>query len=303
MKINSMKGIILAGGAGTRMHPCTKVVSKQLLPVYDKPMVYYPLSVLMLADIRDVLIISTPHDLPLYRELLKDGLQLGMKFSYAEQEKPNGLAQAFVIGRDFLAGSPACLILGDNVLYGEGLGGVVRQAARIRQGAMVFAYPVKDPERYGVVEFNNRGKVVSLEEKPRKPKSSYAVPGIYFYGSEVCAETAKLKPSKRGEYEITDLNRTFLKRRKLHVLKMGRGIAWLDTGTHRSLLEASSFVQTIQDRQGLMVGCLEEIALAKGWIDPNRVKEIAEAMGQSSYASYLLELFRRVRGKGLGHGG
>jgi len=292
MKKLPMKGIVLVGGAGTRMHPCTRVVSKQLLPVYDKPMVYYPLSVLMLAGIREVLFISTPHDQPLFRELLQDGVQLGMKFSYAMQPKPDGLAQAFTIGKDFLAGSPACLILGDNILYGDGMTGMMRDAVRTRQGGLVFAYQVKDPERYGVVEFSESGKVISLEEKPQKPKSSYAVPGLYFYGPEVCQEAVRLKPSARGEYEITDLNRIFLKRGQLKVLKMGRGIAWLDTGTPRSLLEASSFVQTIQDRQGLMVACLEEIAWKNGWINANAVRQAADKLGKSSYGTYLATLIR-----------
>ncbi|MBF0619570.1 MAG: glucose-1-phosphate thymidylyltransferase RfbA [Candidatus Omnitrophica bacterium] len=288
-----MKGIVLAGGAGTRMHPCTRVVSKQLLPVYDKPMVYYPLSVLMLAGIRDVLFISTPQDLPLFRALLGDGKNLGMVFSYAEQARPEGLAQAFVIGKDFLNGSGACLILGDNILYGNGLTGIVRQGAKTCSGGTIFAYPVKDPERYGVVRFDASGKVLSLEEKPAKPKSHYAVPGLYFYGPEVVAEAARLKKGSRGEYEITDLNRVFLKRGALKVFKMGRGIAWLDTGTHRSLLEASTFVQTIQDRQGLMVACPEEIAWSNGWIDRKDVKCLAEGMGKSSYAAYLWNLLKQ----------
>jgi glucose-1-phosphate thymidylyltransferase len=285
-----MKGIILAGGAGTRLYPCTKVVSKQMLPVYDKPMIYYPLSVLMLAGIREVLVISTPHDLPLYRELLGDGTRLGMRFAYAEQPKPEGLAQAFTIGRSWLAGRPACLILGDNIIYGHGLTEMLRQAARTRNGSVIFAYQVKDPERYGVVGFDARGKALSLEEKPRKPKSSFAIPGLYFYGPEVCREAAKLKPSARGELEITDLNRAFLKRGKLRVLKMGRGIAWLDTGTHQSLMDAASFVQTVQDRQGLMVACLEEIAWKEGWIGSRQVREEAQKMGESPYSRYLWDL-------------
>jgi glucose-1-phosphate thymidylyltransferase len=285
-----MKGIILAGGAGTRLYPCTKVVSKQMLPVYDKPMIYYPLSVLMLAGIREVLVISTPHDLPLYRELLGDGTRLGMRFAYAEQPKPEGLAQAFTIGRSWLAGRPACLILGDNIIYGHGLTEMLRQAARTRTGSMIFAYQVKDPERYGVVDFDARGKAISLEEKPKKPKSSYAIPGLYFYGPEVCREAAKLKPSARGELEITDLNRAFLKRGKLRVLKMGRGIAWLDTGTHQSLMDAASFVQTVQDRQGLMVACLEEIAWKEGWIGSRQVRAEAQKMGESPYSRYLWDL-------------
>ena len=288
-----MKGIILAGGAGTRLHPCTKVVSKQLMPVYDKPMIYYPLSVLMLAGIREVLIISTPHDLPFFRELMGDGARLGMRFDFAEQPKPEGLAQAFTIGRDFLAGQSACLILGDNILYGHGMSEMLKQAAQTRRGGLIFAYQVKDPERYGVVGFDANGKAVSLEEKPKRPKSSYAVPGLYFYGPEVCAEAAMLKPSARGELEITDLNRAFLKRRQLRVLKMGRGIAWLDTGTHQSLMEAGSFVQTVQDRQGMMVACLEEIAWQAGWIGPAQVRAEAGNMGKSPYSSYLLSLLEQ----------
>ncbi len=285
-----MKGIILAGGAGTRLYPCTKVISKQILPVYDKPMIYYPLSVLMLTGIREVLIISTPHDLPGFRELLGDGKRLGMAFSYAEQPRPKGLAQAFTIGREFLAGKPACLILGDNILYGHGMTEMLQQAAKTQRGSLIFAYQVKDPERYGVVSFDAKGKAVTLEEKPKRPKSPYAVPGLYFYGPEVCAEAAKLRPSARGELEITDLNRAFLKRGKLRVLKMGRGIAWLDTGTHQSLMEAASFVQTVQDRQGLMVACLEEIALQAGWIDTGQVAAEARRMGASPYSAYLWDL-------------
>jgi glucose-1-phosphate thymidylyltransferase len=294
-----MKGIILAGGAGTRLYPCTKVVSKQILPVYDKPMIYYPLSVLMLSGIREVLIISTPHDLPNFRDLLGDGARLGMRFAYAEQPRPEGLAQAFTIAREFLAGRPACLILGDNIIYGHGLTKMLRQAARTKRGGIIFAYQVKDPERYGVVEFDSRGRAVSLDEKPKKPKSAFAVPGLYFYGPEVCAEAARLKPSARGELEITDLNRAFLRRGALRVLKMGRGVAWLDTGTHQSLMDAASFVQTVQDRQGLMVACLEEIAWMAGWIGPRQVKAEAAKMGKSPYSSYLGSLLvqRNVAGQ------
>lgn len=285
-----MKGIILAGGAGTRLYPCTKVVSKQMMPVYDKPMIYYPLSVLMLAGIREALLISTPHDLPFFRELLGDGTRLGMRFAYAEQPRPEGLAQAFLIGKDFLAGEPAGLILGDNILYGHGMTEMLQKAAQTSHGGLIFAYQVKDPERYGVVEFDAHGKAISLAEKPKRPKSHYAVPGLYFYGPEVCAEAAKLKPSPRNELEITDLNTAFLKRGELQVLKMGRGIAWLDTGTHQSLMDAASFVQTVQDRQGLMVACLEEIALMAGWIGLDEVKAEAERMGKSPYSSYLRHL-------------
>ncbi len=285
-----MKGIILAGGAGTRLHPLTKVVSKQLMPVYDKPMIYYPLSVLMLAGIREVLIISTPQDLPRFRELLGDGARLGMRFTYAEQAVPNGLAQAFVIGKDFLAGGPGCLILGDNIFYGAGLTETVRRAAQLNQGGLVFAYWVKDPTAYGVVAFDANGTASSLEEKPKQPKSNYAVPGLYFYGPEVCAEAARLKPSARGEYEITDLNRVFLERGQLQVEVFGRGTAWLDTGTHQSLLEAGNFVEAIENRQGLKVACLEEIAWTNGWIGPDQVKAEAASMGKSAYAAYLWEL-------------
>jgi glucose-1-phosphate thymidylyltransferase len=293
-----MKGIILAGGAGTRLHPLTKVVSKQLMPVYDKPMIYYPLSVLMLAGIREVLIISTPHDLPGFRRLLEDGSRLGMTFVYAEQAVPDGLARAFTIGREFLAGSPACLVLGDNIFHGHGLTEVVRKAAATTAGGTVFAYWVKDPERYGVVDFDTTGKALSLEEKPAKPRSNWAVPGLYFYGPEVCDEAARLKPSPRGEYEITDLNRVFLDRGALQVEKLGRGTAWLDTGTHDSLLEAGQFVHAIESRQGLKVACLEEIAWANGWIGPDAVQREADSMGKSAYAGYLRELLKQRAGAG-----
>ncbi len=292
-----MKAIILAGGAGTRLHPCTKVVSKQLMPVYDKPMIYYPLSTVMLAGIREVLIISTPHDLPRFAELLGDGSRLGMRFSYAEQPVPNGLAQAFVIGRAFLAGGPACLVLGDNIFYGHGMTQTSRQAAAIERGGVIFAYRVRDPERYGVVEFDSKGLAISLEEKPQQPKSRFAVPGLYFYGPEVCDEAARLRPSARGEYEITDLNRAFLARGELRVETLGRGIAWLDTGTHQSLLEAGNFVEALESRQGLKIACLEEIAWNSGWIGPDQVKAEAQAMGRSAYADYLREQLRLA-----GHG-
>jgi glucose-1-phosphate thymidylyltransferase len=287
-----MKGIILAGGAGTRLHPLTIALSKQLLPVYDKPMIYYPLSVLMLAEIRDVLVISTPEDLPQFRRLLGDGQRFGVRFAYAEQPRPDGLARAFVIGREFLAGGPACLVLGDNVFYGEGLTGRLRRAAALTEGALVFGYPVRDPERYGVVEFDATGKAVSLEEKPRAPKSHYAVPGLYFYGPDVSDLAATLQPSARGEYEITDLNRIYLARGDLKVERLGRGIAWLDTGTHRSLLEATTFIEAIEERQGLKVACLEEIAWRNGWIDRAAVEAEATAMGHGTYAEYLRRLAR-----------
>jgi glucose-1-phosphate thymidylyltransferase len=292
-----MRAIILAGGAGSRLHPCTKVVSKQLMPVYDKPMIYYPLSTVMLAGIREVLIISTPSDLPRFRELLGDGSQLGMSFAYAEQAVPNGLAQAFVIGREFLAGGPACLVLGDNIFYGHGLTEVCRRAAKTTSGGLVFAYYVRDSSAYGVVEFDPAGNALSIEEKPAKPKSNYAIPGLYFYGPEVCTEAANLTPSARGEYEITDLNRIFLARNALRVEKLGRGTAWLDTGTHESLLEAGNFVEAIEARQGLKIACIEEIAWHQGWIDAATVRSAAAAMGKSAYAAYLWDLLRQS-----GHG-
>ncbi|HLY07824.1 MAG TPA: glucose-1-phosphate thymidylyltransferase RfbA [Planctomycetota bacterium] len=285
-----MKGIILAGGAGTRLHPLTRVISKQLLPVYDKPMIYYPLSVLMLAGLKDVLLISTPHDLPLFRQLLGDGRSLGMTLSYAEQPRPDGLAQAFLIGRDFLQDGPAALILGDNLFYGHGLTETVQEATQLTSGARIFAYRVRDPERYGVVEFDAAGKAVSLEEKPKKPRSNFAVPGLYFYDRHVSKHAAALKPSPRGELEITDLNRVYLDHGHLNVSVMGRGIAWLDTGTPRSLIEAGTFIEAIEERQGLKVACLEEIAWRNGWIGEAEVRGLAEALGKSPYAAYLREL-------------
>jgi glucose-1-phosphate thymidylyltransferase len=282
-----VKGIILAGGSGTRLYPITLAVSKQLLPIYDKPMIYYPLAVLMLAGLRDILIISTPHDLPQFRRLLGDGSQFGITLSYAEQPTPNGLAQAFTIGREFLAGQPACLILGDNLFFGSGLTTLVRAGAKTTRGGMIFGHQMQDPRQCGVVEFDADGRALSLEEKPAHPRSSYAVPGLYFYGPEVCEVAAGLAPSPRGEYEITDLNRIFLERGALQVHIMGRGIAWLDTGTHASLLEAAEFVHVVQNRQGLMISCLEEIAWRQGWLERDRLLAHVETMGHSTYADYL----------------
>lgn len=288
-----MKGIILAGGAGTRLHPLTKAVSKQLLPVYDKPMIYYPLSVLMLAGIRDVLIISTPHDLPQYQRLLADGAQFGIRLAYAEQPRPEGLAQAFIIGRDFIAGQPACLILGDNIFFGQGFTPILQEAAMLTRGAIVFAYFVRDPERFGVVEFDEAtGKAISLEEKPKHPKSNYAVPGLYFYDNRVCDFAATLEPSARGELEITDLNRIYLERGELRVRRLGRGFAWLDTGTHQSLLDATHFIEAVEERQGLKIACLEEIAWENGWIDRAAVENAASSMGKSAYGDYLRALLQ-----------
>lgn len=285
-----MKGIVLAGGAGTRLHPLTKGVSKQLLAVYDKPMIYYPLSVLMLAGLREVLIISTPQDLPLFRRLLGDGRRLGMEFRYAEQPRPEGLAQALLIGREFLAGGPAGLILGDNLFYGHQLPDLLRRGAALHSGALIFAYRVRNPERYGVIELDSSGRPLSLEEKPALPRSRLAVPGLYFYGPEVCELAATLKPSARGELEISDLNRLFLEQGRLTVQKLGRGAAWLDTGAARSLLEASQFIAVLEERQGLKVACLEEIAWRNGWIGLAELQAEAEAMGASPYAQYLREL-------------
>jgi glucose-1-phosphate thymidylyltransferase len=285
-----MKGIILAGGRGTRLHPVTLGVSKQLLPVYDKPLIYYPLSVLMLAGLRDVLVISTPEDLPAFRRLLGGGDQWGMRFSYAEQREPRGLAEAFRIGRDFLDGGPACLILGDNIFYGQGLAGRLRAAAALMTGARIFAYPVQDPQRYGIVELDAAGRPVSLEEKPRKPRSRLAVPGMYFYDAEVVDIAAALRPSARGELEITDVSRVYLERGSLEVDLMGRGIAWLDAGTHASLLQAANFVQAVEERQGLKISCPEEIAFRMGFIDAVRLRALADAMGDGSYGPYLMRV-------------
>jgi glucose-1-phosphate thymidylyltransferase len=285
-----MKGIILAGGSGTRLYPITRVVSKQLLPVHDKPMIYYPLSVLMLAGIREILIISTPEDLPRFEQLLGDGSQFGLQLSYAVQPRPEGLAQAFIIGAPFIGNDSAALILGDNIFFGHDLSKILKQAGQLEKGGLIFGYLVKDPERYGVVSFDADGKVLDIEEKPEKPKSRYAVPGLYFYDNEVVKIAADLKPSPRGELEITDLNRVYLQRGDLRVELLGRGFAWLDTGTHESLLQASNYVQTIEERQGLKISCIEEIAFRKGWISADQVRELAKPLAKNDYGQYLLQV-------------
>lgn len=290
-----MKGIILAGGLGTRLRPLTIAVSKQLLPVYDKPMIYYPLSVLMLAGIRELLVISNPHQLPAFRRLLDNGQQWGLEISYAQQERPRGLADAFLVGRDFIGNEPVCLTLGDNIFFGHGLPDMLRKAASLSSGAEIFAYRVRDPQRYGVIEFDQKGNALSLEEKPEEPRSNYAVPGIYFYDSKVVDLAAGLSPSDRGELEITDLNRVYLNMGQLHVRPLGRGVAWLDAGTHQAFMQASNFVQTVQERQGMMISCPEEIAYRMGFIDRGELSQLAKEMNNNDYGKYLLRVVREEK--------
>ena len=295
--IQRMKGIVLAGGSGTRLYPITKGISKQLIPIFDKPMIYYPVSVLMLAGIKEILIISTPYDLPGFKRLLGDGHDLGVKFSYVEQPSPDGLAQAFILGEDFIGDDSACLVLGDNIFYGSGFTALLKQSlkdAEQKDKATVFGYYVNDPERYGVVEFDNHGKCLSIEEKPAHPKSNYAVVGLYFYPNSVIDIAKKIKPSERGELEITTVNQTFLERQQLQVKTLQRGFAWLDTGTHDSLSEASTFIEVIEKRQGLKVACLEEIAFKQGWIDAKQLKKLAEPMLKNNYGKYLLDIASRT---------
>lgn len=287
-----MKGIILAGGRGTRLHPLTKAISKQLLPVYNKPMIYYPLSMLMLAGIKDILLISTPEDLPLFQRLLGDGSLWGIKLSYKEQQEPRGLADAFIVGREFINGEKTCLILGDNIFFGHGLAEKLQAASGLKDGAVIFAYPVQDPERYGVVEFDENNNALSLEEKPQKPRSNYAIPGLYFYDERVVEFAESLTPSIRGEIEITDLNRIYLEKTKLKVIQFGRGVAWLDAGTHESLLQAANFVQAVEERQGLMIACLEEIAYRCGYIDQDQLTQLIKNLGNNSYGNYLSKIIK-----------
>ena len=287
-----MKGIILAGGSGTRLYPITKAISKQINPIYDKPMIYYPLSILMLAGIREILVISTPRDLTLFKELLGNGEDFGVKLEYAIQEKPNGLAEAFIIGEKFIGNDSCALVLGDNIFYGHGLTGILKEAEARKEGATIFGYYVPNPKDFGVVEFDKDGKVISLEEKPQNPKSNYVVPGLYFYDNTVVEKAKKVKPSKRGELEITSINEMYLQEEKLHVVNFGRGMAWLDTGTHDALLEAANFVKTIQSRQGVMVACLEEIAYRNGWISKEKVLELAKPLMKSKYGEYLVNLVK-----------
>jgi len=287
-----MKGIILAGGSGSRLYPLTRSISKQLIPVYDKPMIYYPMSALMLAGIKDILIISTPHDLPRFSNLFGNGSDLGINISYSEQPHPGGLAQAFLIGKEFIGNDPVCLVLGDNIFFGPGFADIVRRCSKLTDGGIIFGYLVKDPQRYGVVEFDQQNNVIGIEEKPTKPKSRYAVPGLYFYDNEVIAIAESLTPSARGEIEITDINNIYLRRGKLKVELLGRGFCWLDTGTHESLQQASNYVQTIQERQGLKIACLEEIAYRLGYIDREQVERLADSMLKNQYGQYLLDLLR-----------
>ena len=287
-----MKGIILAGGSGTRLYPLTKSISKQIMPIYDKPMIYYPLSVLMLANIREILIISTERDLPVFKELLGDGSDFGVRLEYKVQEKPNGLAEAFLIGEEFVGNDNVALILGDNIFFGSGFSGLLEEAGKIKEGAVIFGYPVKDPTSYGVVEFDQNGKAISLEEKPKVPKSNFAIPGLYFYDNTVVEKAKNVKPSSRGELEITTINEMYLNEKNLNVKILGRGIAWLDTGTHEALLEAANFVEAIQKRQGFYIACIEEIAYKKGWIDNKKLEELAETLQKTEYGKYLKELIK-----------